>query len=107
MTLTTAQIIEAASAIEEIMGDSLPVALSFTLCQNYMKLDEKRKAALMTVQTIPRRDGKPEDGPFEELLSTPVDIDIEPIGQKALMNSVTTITPRCLLSLMPLFKEGD
>lgn len=108
MKLTNAQIFDLAFSLESLIENPMPVKLAFKLSQITLAIENHRKSMVLVIDKIPRKnDGTPEDVPFMELLQIENEIAIEPIDQNELFESVSTISPKQLLALMPILKGGN
>ncbi len=107
MKLSNAQIFDLAFSLEGLMEKQLPVKTAYRLSQIFLKLESHRRSIALVIEKLPKNEeGMPEQQGFQELLEIENEIDIEPIDSGALFESLDSITPKEMMALLPILKEG-
>lgn len=107
MKLSNAQIFDLAFSLEGLMEKQLPVKTAYRLSQIFLKLENHRRSIALVIEKLPKNeDGMPEQKGFQELLEIENEVDIEPIDSGTLFESLNSISPREMMALLPILKEG-
>lgn len=107
MKLSNAQIFDLAFSLEGLMEKQLPVKTAYRLSQIFLKLESHRRSIALVIEKLPKNEeGMPEQQGFQELLEIENEVDIEPIESDALFDSLNSISPREMMALLPILKEG-
>ena len=107
MKLSNAQIFDLAFSLEGLMEKQLPVRMAYRLSQIFLKLESHRRSIALVIEKLPKNeDGMPEQKGFQELLEIENEVEIQPIESQEIFDALDSISPKEMMALLPILKEG-